>query len=47
MEPPRIAVQAFGGDAAEAPQEALDLAVAAGGRLDVHGPASPARQRSG
>ena len=33
MEPPRIAVQAFGGDAAEAPQEALDLAVAAGDAL--------------
>ncbi len=27
--------------AVEAAQEALDLAVAAGGRLDVHGPAHP------
>ncbi len=41
MKPPRTAVQAFGGNAAETPQEALDLAVAAGGRLDVHGPAHP------
>ena len=41
METPQIAVETLGGDAAEAPQEALDLAVAAGGRLDVHGPAHP------
>ena len=36
MEPPEIAVEVPGGDAAEAAQEALDLAVAAGDRLDVH-----------
>ncbi len=41
MEPPRTAVETLGGDAAEAPREALDLAVAAGGRLDVHGSAHP------
>ncbi len=41
MEPPQIAVQAFGGDAAGTPQEALDLAVAGVDRLDVHGPAHP------
>ncbi len=41
MEPAQIAVPAFGGDAAEAAQETLDLAVATGGRLDVHGPARP------
>ena len=35
MEPPQIAVQVLGGDAAEAAQEALDLAVAAIDRLDV------------
>ena len=38
MEPPQIAVQVLGGDAPEAAQEALDLAVAAVDRLDVHGP---------
>ncbi len=38
MEPPRIAAQALGGDAAGAPQEALDLAVATVDR-DVHGAA--------
>ncbi len=31
-------VEMLGGDAAEVPQEALDLAVAAVDRLDVHGP---------
>ncbi len=36
MEPPRTAVQALGGDAAEASQETLDLAVATVCRLDVH-----------
>ncbi len=41
MEPPQIAVETLGGDAAEASQEALDLAVAAVDRLDVHGPAHP------
>ncbi len=41
MEPPRTAVETLGGDAAEAPREALDLAVAAVDRLDVHGPAHP------
>ena len=46
MEPAQIAVETLGGDAAEAPQEALDLAVAAGGLLDVHGPppTSPAER---
>ena len=47
MEPPRTAVETLGGDAAEASREALDLAVAAGGRLDVHGPAHPLRRRAG
>ena len=41
MEPPEIAVEVLGGDAAEAPQEALDLAVAAVDRLDVQGAANP------
>ncbi len=41
MEPPRTAVEKLGGDAAEASQEALDLAVATVDRLDVHGPAPP------
>ena len=41
MEPPQIAVETLGGDAAEAPREALDLAVATVDRLDVHGPAHP------
>ena len=36
MEPPEVAVEVLGGDAAEASQEALDLAVAAVDRLDVH-----------
>ncbi len=45
MEPPQIAVQALGGDTAEALREALDLAVAAVDRLDVHGPANPLRRR--
>jgi len=36
MEPPRIAVEVFSGDAAEAAQKALDPAVAAVERLDVH-----------
>jgi len=35
MEPPEIAVEVLGGDAAEAAQEALDLAVAAVDRLNV------------
>ncbi len=38
MKPPQIAVQVLGGDAAEASRDVLDLAVAAGGRLDVCGP---------
>ncbi len=37
VEPPQIAVQTFGGDTAEA----LDLAMAAGGRLEVQGAAHP------
>ena len=41
MEPPQIAVEALGGDAAGALREALDLAVAAVDRLDVHGAAHP------
>ena len=41
MEPTRTAVETLGDDAAEASREALDLAVAAGGRLDVHGPVHP------
>ncbi len=41
MEPPRTAVEILGGDAAEAPQEALDLAVAAVDRLDVQGAVHP------
>ena len=41
MEPPEIAVEVLGGDAAEASQEALDLAVAAVDRLDVQGAADP------
>ena len=41
MEPPEIAVEVLGGDAAEAAQEALDLAVAAVDRLDVQGSADP------
>ena len=39
MEPHQIAVETLGGDAAEAPQEVLDLAVAAVDRLDVQGAA--------
>jgi len=35
MEPPEIAVEVLGGDATEAAQEALDLAVAAVDRLNV------------
>ncbi len=35
MEPTQIAVETLGGGATEEPQEALDLAVAAGDRLDV------------
>ncbi len=45
MEPPEIAVEILGGDAAEAPQEAHDLAVAAIDRLDVHSTPDPARQQ--
>ena len=41
MEPPEIAVEVLGGDAAEASQEALDLAVTAVDRLDVQGAADP------
>ena len=41
MEPPKAAVKTLVCDTAERPQEALELAVAAGGRLDVHGPAHP------
>ena len=41
MEPPKAAVKIFGCDSAERPQEALELAVVAGGRLDVPGPAHP------
>ena len=39
MEPPEIAVEVLGCDAAEASQEPLDLAVAAVDRLDVQGAA--------
>ena len=45
MEPPEIAVEVLGGDAAEAAQEALDLAVAVVGRLDVHRTAHPFASR--
>ncbi len=41
MEPPQIAVETLGGDAAEASQEVLDLVVATVDRLNVHGPAHP------
>ena len=37
MEPPEIAVEVLGGDAAEGSQKPLDLAVAAVDRLDVQG----------
>ena len=47
MEPTRTAVETLGGDAAEASREALDPAVAAVDRLDVHGPAHPLRRRAG
>lgn len=36
MEPPQVAVEVLGGDAAACAQEALDLAVAAVDRLNVH-----------
>ena len=41
MEPPEMAVEVLGGDAAEASQEALDLEVAAVDGLDVQGAADP------
>ncbi len=37
MKPSKVAVETFGGDATEAPQEALSPAVATAGRLDVQG----------
>ncbi len=45
MEPLKIAVGTFGGDAAEAPLEALDLAVVAVDRLDMQGTAPPLAHR--
>ena len=46
MEPPQIAVQVLGGDAAEVAQETLDLAVAAIDRLDVQRAPDPLASRS-
>ena len=45
MEPPQIAVEVLGGDASEAAQEPLDLAVAAVDRLDVQRTAHPFASR--
>ena len=45
MEPPQIAVEVLGGDAAPPAQEALDLAVAAVDRLDVHSAPDPLASR--
>ena len=41
MEPPEIAVEVLGADTVPPAQEALDLAVAAVGRLDVQGAPDP------